>query len=225
MQNQVLNIFTDASMLKTYGSAGYVAYVGSEPTPIDMGYTLISNCTNNIAEIYAVMMGVLFAIRHKQEFPIIRLFSDSQWSVNSLTKWMFTWIYSIDQNGTMYNSSGQPVKNQIFFENIIHLILSEDLKIQICHCKGHVTDTYASIYNAQAVFRRSNSQYKGNNSNRDFIRWVSDGNNFIDQFTRSQLMNKSFVQLDKESIPAEALTPIRFMLNPEIISAYKAHLW
>lgn len=218
----VLNIFTDASLLsKTNGRAdvcaGFVAFIGKDPTPIASQYIILEDSTNNQGEALAVYMGITYAISaiQSQPFTVINLFSDSQWCIYSLTRWMHSWIKNIDHNGIMYNSSGDEVKNQNIFENIIAAVLYAGLYVNLFHTRGHINpSSMKDIIKSRLNFIQSN-----NINNRDapkitdeVLMWIAQNNNIVDETTRSKLTTKDCLITN-----LDCLTFFRFNLNAGMV--------
>lgn len=191
MNEKFINIFTDASIYnlkvsgkvqETIGCPGYVIVHNNRI--IDQGFTILRNSTNNIAELYAILLGVSMA----KNYPdyTIRLFSDSQLSIFAIRDRIFKWIKN-SRDGILYTGEGTPVANQEYIMNIIYTILNNNIKIDLYHQKGHV-DIFKEkdILNAKNVFRISNylTDYKINN---EFISCISYYNNFVDDMTRRNL--------------------------------------
>ena len=179
-----LNIFTDASITKTiYGETiGCSGAICSENKNLAK-YEISRDSTNNISEITAIKLGVELALENRDKFDIVNIWSDSQWSVFGLTKWIRSW-YNNYSNYALYNSSGEEVKNQQIFLEIIKLIIDNNLKVNFYHIKGHVDPKrIKSVKHAVAVFYRSNDM----RISRDKIYNAVIMNNLIDNETRSIL--------------------------------------
>lgn len=137
---KTLNIFTDASIKnskdETVGAPGFIAVVDESVVYKDI--RILRDSTNNQSEIYAIYMAIQYAIKRKDEFEIINIFSDSQFAVFGLREWIFKWMNNIVDD-KIYNSSGKPVANQDIFLNIVYTILQYDLKVNFYHNRGHFT--------------------------------------------------------------------------------------
>ena len=115
----------------------------------DLELGIIDDCTNNIAELTAIELGVEMAIKHQYNYKRINLFSDSRISVFSLREWFFNWVknagMSYDDYGlhlaNLKTSSGSDVKNYSIITEIINKISDIDPKycqFNIYHCPGHM---------------------------------------------------------------------------------------
>lgn len=161
----IINLFCDASINTDAKVAcgGCVATMQPDPRKRDM--TVISkrmiiqkNATNNSAEILAIWIGVVEALKIRQIYPgaIFRLFSDSKISLYGLRDWMKNWIRNINEEGVLISSSGRPVMNQQRFIEIYNLIVENNLHIELYHQRGHVLDGKTAMNVARAQFIRAN---------------------------------------------------------------------
>lgn len=194
--NNTINVFTDGSVItnpitnETIGCPGslIVKTDNDNSEVIDTNFIIIRNATNNITELYAILLGlysVVYLDLHKKYN--INLFSDSQLCINSLRTWIFNWVNNMHDN-VMYGSAGTPVSNQQIISHIISFIYTNEIKINLYHQKGHVTSTKDSIKNACSVFMTSNKLF---NVDERFIIKISDFNNEIDILTKRELIQFS----------------------------------
>lgn len=82
--------------------------------------------TNNIMELTAVIE----SLKVLKESCNIKLYTDSKYVVDSVTKWVFNWI----KNGWK-TSNKEPVKNRQLFEELLNL--SKNHRIEWNWVKGH----------------------------------------------------------------------------------------
>lgn len=179
-----LNIFTDASITKTiYGETiGCAGAICMENNNL-LRYEIFRDCTNNISEISAVKLGVLLALENRDLYDKVNIWSDSQWSIFGLTKWIKSWVNNA-VNYRLINSSGEAVKNQEIFLSIIKLIVDNNLPVNFYHIKGHVAENnIKSIDHATSVFYKSN----GIRISRERIYYAVKMNNLVDNTTRKLL--------------------------------------
>lgn len=184
-RSDILNIFTDASIKnrpngKFSGCYGATAIVCD--IIIDQECRINSDTTNNNAEIKGLRAGVILALRHRKNYQVINIFSDSQISVFGLRDRIIYWNIV---NGVSMTRSNTPVKSQEIYYEIINLILSNRLSINLYHQKGHVDNKYSSLLEAEHVFSSSNGMRCKIDLN--FIRYISKWNNYIDIETRNIL--------------------------------------
>jgi len=191
--DRTLNIFTDASMTKynneTIGCHGVISVTthtilerrsfSSGDNSRSLGITRYS--TNNDSELRGILQGVFFALKYRNDFEIINLFSDSMISIMGLKVWLNNWVQNV-RNGIMYSTSGE-VMNQELIKDIIFTILNNNLSINLFHQKGHVNSK--NIQQAKQTFIKTN----GLNCDVDMklIETISNCNDIIDNITRENL--------------------------------------
>lgn len=157
-----LNIFTDASVkqkrdkgyISCYGAICVVTRENGETEIIEQSYEIIDNATNNKGELCGIYLSVLLAIKYRNNFNKINIISDSQFSVFSLTKWIYKWVNNIQDNRYI-SSSNADVANQDMIKLIINTILLNNLHVNIYHQKGHA-NTNKMFNRARTVFQNSN---------------------------------------------------------------------
>lgn len=162
----VLNIFTDASidpLPKKYtwnGCSGAIGVSSDLSTNIDLA--VLDLCTNNIAELTAIELGVEMAIREQHNYKRINLFSDSRISVLSLREWFFAWVNNAKawhNDSPLYQLrtvGGSDVKNYSIITEIINKISYIDPNIcrfNLYHCAGHRADRIDQVIK---LFRKEN---------------------------------------------------------------------
>lgn len=184
-----LEIYTDAS-IKTYQSGRTFGCSGAIcPTTGQSIYTINPDTTNNRSELIAIDIGIKLAYsiytREPEKYENIYLYSDSQFGIFGLTKWIFGWSKNI-KNGVMYGSNRQPVKNQDLFIGILSYLSINKFKVKFRHQSGHVNVTRPKmLYDANEVFNKSNGYYL----KPEDIYKISYYNDFVDKSTRLKLEN------------------------------------
>jgi ribonuclease HI len=187
--NNVLEICTDASIRKfpngrTFGCAGALCI-----TTMEQEYLISQDTTNNRSELLAVYLGLKLGKRIMDENPnyeSLIIYSDSQFAIFGLTKWMSGWMKTKDINGIIYGSNGKPVKNQELFMCILSFITSNKLRVVFRHCSGHVRYTSTKMLReANDVFYKSNGVYL----RPEDIYKIAYYNDIVDVSTRQQLQN------------------------------------
>ena len=148
----VLNIFTDASIKRLgehswRGCAGAIGVYYNEDTNDYVTMTqlmLLKHCTNNIAELAGIELGVDMALDYQYGFKRINLFSDSNISVHTYREWIFAWCRNMgtyqspERMGDLRTSSGKSVKNLTHILDTINKICDiEQCEFNIYHCRGH----------------------------------------------------------------------------------------
>lgn len=210
--DDTLNIFTDASIKKydneTIGCPGAICVVKGNVT--DSKLNVLRHTTNNNSEITAIYYGILLAVKYKDVFKNINLFSDSKICVFGLREWIFNWIKAIQKESDniedyvqgynpniLIGSTNQPVMNQSEIIMTIQTILANDLKINIYHQRGHVNvRKIDSLNNAKECFMKNNSIH---DIDTDTIITLSNYNNLIDQATRDLLNEYEYSYIGKMS--------------------------
>lgn len=141
MTDEIL-VFTDGSHMKPKNLCGYgVHFPNGEFEDISKPFTK-GEKTNQRAELYAIYKAIKIISNHDKNFNI-KIYSDSEYSIKSLTIWIKNW-----KKNNWISSTGKPVMNQ----DIIHKIdklMSEHLgKIKFSHVRAHTNkDNYESIHN------------------------------------------------------------------------------
>lgn len=189
----IINIFCDASVntIKGIACGGCVICQQDEYDNISYLYRkgYIQNpATNNSSEILAIWLGVVEALNIRRTlYPnaIFRLFSDSKISLYGLRDWIKNWINHIDDNGILYSSSGDPVKNQQFFIDIFNLIVETGLMIEFYHQRGHVKEGRVSFEKSRSSFIKANKVPP--EALRLRMEFINDLNDEVDHYTRDAL--------------------------------------
>ena len=185
--NNILEICTDASIRKfpngrTFGCAGALCI-----TTMEEEHLVSQDTTNNRSELLAVYLGLKLGKRimdKNPEYESMIIYSDSQFAIFGLTRWMPGWMKTMDENGIIYGSNGLPVKNQELFMCILSYITANKLKVTFRHVSGHVR--YSSIKNlkvANDAYFKSNGMYL----RPEDIFKLAYYNNIVDNSTREYL--------------------------------------
>lgn len=186
---ETLEIFADAS-LRNIGNRVFTCSGALCPNTHEERYVITQDSTNNRGELLAVYLAVCMAARTRDMYPErfkdINIYSDSQFVVFGLTKWMASWLNHRDDKGVLYGSSGFPVKNQEMFMMIITYCVINKLVVHFYHQKGHVnTASPKELASANNVFRISN----GHLLNPEDIFKISFYNDIVDKNSRFMLQN------------------------------------
>lgn len=217
-----LNIFTDASLTKVHDEcitcSGAVVItapdINSPDTQIiDSIYKINRDSTNNIGEIIGIELGIDLALKWRGQFSTINLFSDSKISLFGLREWFTKWKYN-PNTGLLYGSAGTPIANQSHFLKIMYTIVQYGLVINLYHVPGH-----ADFNKFIKVFRESNNVRSF--IDRNLISEMIKYNDFIDESTRSTLMNYVSSPLYRDDTILD--NPLQYMYNPDFnMSDYKS---
>lgn len=220
----IINLFCDASIDidKKIACAGCTISMQNNNANNIIGSRLIlqENATNNSAEILAIWIGVVEALKIRQEFPnaIFRLFSDSKISLYGLRDWIKNWVNNITPNGILISSSGNPVSNQQRFIEIYNLIVENALKIELYHQRGHVNDGKITVEQSRIQFIRAN-KVSPENLGID-IDYINLCNSIIDDSTRRAV--KAYVSdgIMLENVELEGQVPMNFLIRVNMLPQY-----
>ncbi len=127
-----LIIFTDGSSLGNPGPGGWGALLAYPKLDelIELGGTKLTT-TNNEMELTAIVSALSYAVNSSTH---IHLYTDSQYAINGVTKWMYGWAH----NGWK-TKSGEDVKNKELFQSLYSLIGDRGKdNITWHHVRGHV---------------------------------------------------------------------------------------
>lgn len=161
--SNVLEICTDASIRtfpngRVFGCAGALCI-----TTMEQDYLVSQDTTNNRSELLGVYLGLKLGKRIMDQNPNYEkliIYSDSQFAIFGLTKWMSGWMRTRDNNGIIYGSNGKPVKNQELFMCILSYIATNNITVSFRHCSGHVRYTSIKMLKeANDVYYKSNGEY------------------------------------------------------------------
>ena len=137
-----IKVFTDGSCMKSSKYCGYgIHYPNGELKDVGEKFT-IEPLTNQRAELYAIYKALSDISTYKKTINI-NLYTDSEYSINSLTKWIKKWKLN-----NWINSQGKPVKNKDILEKIDEIINNHNGKIKFNHVYSHTKKLdYDSIHN------------------------------------------------------------------------------
>ena len=181
----VLNIFCDASIKKTtlgtYGCPGSIA-VDTTGSSVDYESTILVDSTNNESEIYAILLATRQAIKYKDRFARINIFSDSRISVCGMRDWMLNWIRRA--NGDTLMSTSGVVANQQLFLQVLTLIMNNLDSYRLFHVDGHMNPNNPKhIF----TFMRDFEKFNGIKIGPLEAQYLCTYNNLIDKETGDDL--------------------------------------
>ena len=199
--DETVNIFTDASIIKTIsgetiGCAGNNIIIGN--TIMGQPRMIIRNSTNNNSEITAIYMAVINALMYKNIYKCINIFSDSKICIFGLREWIYNWIKNSTPDGILISSQGKPVANQDIILRIIYFIIDHDLHVNFYHINGHVNvNNPDQLLSARETFKTSNNIK--HEVDLELIRKIEIANDAVDNFTRNQLNECVFENVEQQS--------------------------
>lgn len=136
-KKSLIEVYTDGSCLKINGvkKAGYgIHFPNKELADIANPFTR-EPLTNQRAELYAIYKA-LKRITENLEYSKIHIYTDSEYSIKSLTVWIKDW----KKNGWK-SSSGKPVANQDIIMKIDEILEKNKRKVKFTHVYSHTGKT------------------------------------------------------------------------------------
>jgi len=150
--SNIITIFTDGSSLNNgqknkYQSGGIGIYI--EDTKECISEKLIGKITNNIAELKACIKGIQVIMnRENYNNEVIKIYSDSEYVINSITKWASTWIKNDWKKYDKKRKGKYDIKNKDLIIELFNLY--NKYPIHFIHTKAHTIkpiDTNTKEYN------------------------------------------------------------------------------
>ena len=130
---KTINIYTDGACInngKKNAKAGIGIYI---PDIVNISERIIGHQTNQRAELYAILKSLKFI--KINDYNLINIYSDSQYSINCLTKWIYSWL-----NNNWLDKKKKPVKNKDIIEQIYNIIKNYNF-IKFHHVYSHTNKT------------------------------------------------------------------------------------
>lgn len=127
-----VHVYTDGSCEnngKKHAIAGLGVYFGDNH-PLNSSEPVKGRATNNVGEIQAAIKAISDAQKH--DVKRLNIFTDSQFLINSVCKWMPAW----KQKGWKL-ATGKPVVNQVDFKKLDELIESGNILIKWSYVEAH----------------------------------------------------------------------------------------
>lgn len=152
-------VFTDGSSLNNAGSISFggigIHFPNGELDDISEPF-LLKPITNQRTELYAIYIAIK-EITNNLNFDTITIYTDSEYSIKSLTTWINTW-----KNNNWKSSTGKPVKNKDIIEPINELMDKYPKKIKFKHVRSHTgKQDFESINNDKADKLAVNGSNRG----------------------------------------------------------------
>ncbi len=124
-------VFTDGSFISKLNKCGYgVLFPNKEFKNISRNFTH-EPLTNQRAELYAIYKAIKRVNENDPNLPI-KIYSDSEYSIKSLTIWIKAW-----KKNDWKSSTGKSVMNQDIIKDIDNLISSHKGRIEFQHVRSH----------------------------------------------------------------------------------------
>jgi len=135
-------VFTDGSYVKQKNLCGYgIHFPNGEIPDVSKPFTK-GEKTNQRAELYAIYKAIKIVNEYNNNIKI-KIYSDSEYSIKSLTIWIKNW-----KKNNWISSTGKAVMNQDIIRKIDELIKNHNGEIIFHHVKSHTgKKDYESIHN------------------------------------------------------------------------------
>jgi len=199
-----LNIFTDVSVKQVnrkfntcYGAVAVV-----EDKVIDEIFRFNSDSTVNEGEAKGIQTGIYFALKYKDQFETINLFSDSLISINNIRYGYQKW-YSIDDRLLRFDKNNPDVKNSSVYIQIFDLLARYKLNVNFWHVKGHIGYSKNDLSKLIYAFIKNNNIFD-DGWDYNFARYLAKWNNYVDIKSRDIL---------HKNIHTNIITPFHFTAN------------
>ncbi len=155
-KNFDLHIFCDGSCDPNPGkaSSGVAAYQGGELR--GLWYGLYNpNGTNNSAELNALHQSLLLAKTSIDEGYKVQILCDSQYSINCITNWAFSW----KKKGWKRKTPGD-IKNLDIIQQAHELYLTIQDQVVVQHVKAHIGIEGNELADRMAVYGADKKSYE-----------------------------------------------------------------
>jgi len=126
-QNTDIEIYCDGACLGNPGPSGSGVVIYNGETKVYLAGGFNSNGTNNTAELKALLKALQIAAEAGNTI----IHSDSQYSINSITKWAISW-----KNNNWTKKSGE-IQNLEIIREAHELYIGIKDKVEIKYVKGH----------------------------------------------------------------------------------------
>ncbi len=145
----MIKIFTDGSFKKLKNKkilCGYGIYFPNGELDNVSRPFIHEPLTNQRAELYAILKALRNIEKNKIEFDSIIIYTDSEYSIKSVTEWYKSW-----EKNNWKNAKGQAVMNQDIIRPLIKILKSYSGKIKFQHVNSHTgKQDFESLSNEMA---------------------------------------------------------------------------
>jgi len=128
-----IEVFTDGSCMKgrkVIGGYG-IHFPNKEHRDLSRPF-LHPPVTNQRAELYAIYAAIAIIKKKIKIYDKITIFTDSEYSIKSLTIWMYQWM-----KNNWQTAGNQDVKNQDILKPLYSIISKQKSKIIFHHVRSH----------------------------------------------------------------------------------------
>lgn len=143
-----IKVFTDGSFKKmSIGTAcGYGVYFPNGELPNIGRAFKHTPLTNQRAELYAIYKALRVIIKSNIKWEFIHIYTDSEYSIKSLTEWVKNW-----EKNNWKNAKGDDVLNQDIIKPIYKVLKKYKNKVKFTHVRSHTgQQNFESISNDMA---------------------------------------------------------------------------
>lgn len=156
----IIEVFTDGSYMRNDNIAGYGIYFPNGEIPNVSKPFIHKPITSQRAELYAIYKAILI-ITNVLTVDKIIIYSDSEYSIKSLTIWIKKW-----KTNNWKSSTGEPVKNVDIIKKIDNCINDFDGVVKFIHINSHTGKTdRLSLANHEADILARNGAFKTKRNN------------------------------------------------------------
>ena len=129
----LLQMFTDGSCYENGSSTAYggAAVYISESSALNKAIHIPPPCTNNRAELLAILLALSIAEKHKIQRLIIH--SDSKYAIKCCTEWYKQWMLNDWQK-----RDGQDVENVDLIQKIVNSVTKKNTDVKFLFVKAHM---------------------------------------------------------------------------------------
>lgn len=129
-----IDVFTDGSFMKKNKIlCGYGVHFPNKELPDISRSFKHPPCTNQRAELYAIYVAIVTIKKHIPDFDEIHIYTDSDYSIQTLTKWMYKWA-----KNNWQTADKQPVKNLDIIRDLLYDVIGKRKnKITFTHVYSH----------------------------------------------------------------------------------------
>lgn len=141
-------IYTDGSCVEKIGGYGFLVVRDDGYTEPFCGKVPAYPCTNQVAELYAILKAVTHFSDMYPYSSGLDLYTDSKYSIGCLTEWWPNW----NKNGWR-NAKGEVVANKGLIQDILKvltLLKNRGCVVNFYHVFGHSGDKYNEMCDALA---------------------------------------------------------------------------
>lgn len=188
-----INVFTDASTKTIKDDKGkeitvvcpaFITTMGG--AILEYGSKVFYDQTNNFGELFALGMGINSLLKYSDTELFLNVFSDSEWSVNALTMWLYKWYVNGYNQFQLITGSKTSVRHQDVMIDIIQMIVNANVHISIFHILGHTNKN-----SVKSMLKFNSYFYKRNNLRgqipAEYLQEMAGFNDLVDNMSRDTL--------------------------------------